>query len=252
MTQRATFSCTALMGTNKGGILKPDENGYYTLVLGAFDFYNSAGDFYPFEPAKKLFKDSSSFMRRIANGACRAEYGHPKKAPGMTARDFIQRIMVIQEDKVCAHIKEVTVDYTAVKTKEGNPVIAIIGKVKPSGPYGQFLKDSLDNPDENVCFSVRSLTNDFYDGRINRKNVQLIVTYDLVNEPGISVANKYASPALECANDPVTFTAAQFGSVLNEQRKYAGMEDSTISVEEVIENFGWNSSETNVPPSLKW
>ena len=31
----ASYSCTALVGSNKTGVLKPDADGYYTVVLGA-------------------------------------------------------------------------------------------------------------------------------------------------------------------------------------------------------------------------
>ena len=58
MSNRATYSCTALLGTNKAGVLKPDAEGYYTVVLGALNFYNSAGDFYPYESAKKNYSVS--------------------------------------------------------------------------------------------------------------------------------------------------------------------------------------------------
>lgn len=250
MSQRATFSCTALMGTNKAGLLKPDENGYYTVVLGALDTYNSAGDFYPFESAKELFKESSSLMRRIKNGACRAEYGHPKKVPGMTDREFLSRILTIHEDKVCCHIKEVTIDSNSVKGADGKPVLAIIGKIKPSGPYGQVLKEQLENKDENVCFSIRSLTRDVFDGRVNRKNLMQVICWDYVNEPGIAVANKYQSPSLESANDDhVTFTAEQFSSV-KELQKCVGMETSGVDVDEIIKQLTDNTKDK--PASMKW
>ena len=80
MSNIAKYSCTALAGTNKVGKLRADENGYREMVLGAYDFDNSAGAVYPFESAQSLFKSSSSLMRRIANGQCRGEYGHPKPA----------------------------------------------------------------------------------------------------------------------------------------------------------------------------
>lgn len=250
MSQRATFSCTSLMGTNKAGVLKPDENGYYTVVLGALDVYNSAGDFYPFESAKELFKESSSLMRRIKNGACRAEYGHPKKLPGMTDREFLSRILTIHEDKVCCHIKEVTMDYSNVKGADGKPVIAVIGKIKPSGPYGQILKEQLENKEENVCFSIRSLTKDVFDGRVNRKNLMQVICWDYVNEPGISVANKYQSPALESVNDEdYTFTAEHFKSVL-ELQKCVGIESSVVDVNDIISELNKNANE--VPTSMKW
>lgn len=250
MSQRATFSCSALLGSNKAGNLKPDANGYYTVILGALDTYNSAGDFYPFESAKELFKESSSLMRRINNGACRAEYGHPKKLPGMTDREFLSRILTIHEDKVCAHIKEVTLDYSGIKGNDGRSVIAIIGKIKPSGPYGQVLKEQLENSQENVCFSIRSLTKDVFDGRVNRKNLMQVVCWDYVNEPGISVANKYQSPALEAVNDDIiTFTASQFESV-KEQLKCVGMESNTVDIDDIIHQLRGPVSDK--PASMKW
>lgn len=250
MAQRATYSCTALMGTNKSGALKPDGDGYYTVVLGALDFYNSAGDFYPYDSAKDLFDESSSLMRRIKNGACRAEYGHPKKSPGMTDREFLSRILTIHEDKVCCHIKEVYIDRNSVKGPDGKPVVAIIGKVKPSGPYGQVLKEQLENPSENVCFSIRSLTKDIFDGRVNRKNLMQVICWDYVNEPGISVANKYQSPALESANDDlITFTAEHFSSV-KEMQKCVGMEASSVDVDEIIKQLSDNTKDK--PASMKW
>lgn len=251
MSNRATYSCTALLGTNKAGVLKPDAEGYYTVVLGALNFYNSAGDFYPYESAKELFSESSSLMRRIKNGACRAEYGHPKLQPGMSQRDFLARILSIHEDKVCAHIKEVILDDKSVKDVDGKPVMAIIGKVKPCGPYGAVLKESLDNPSENVCFSIRSLTKDVYDGIVNKKNLLQIICWDYVNEPGISVANKYQSPALEGINDKtINFSVEQLTDVRDRQLKQVGMESAKTVVDDVIKQLVKNNSK--VPTYIKW
>lgn len=251
MSNRATYSCTALLGTNKAGVLKPDAEGYYTVVLGALNFYNSAGDFYPYESAKDLFSESSSLMRRIKNGACRAEYGHPKLQPGMSQRDFLARILSIHEDKVCAHIKEVILDDKSVKDIDGKPVMAIVGKVKPCGPYGAVLKESLDNPSENVCFSIRSLTKDVYDGIVNKKNLLQIICWDYVNEPGISVANKYQSPALEGINDKtINFSVEQLTDIRDKQLKQVGMESAKTVVDDVIKQLVKNNSK--VPTYIKW
>ena len=37
------YSCTSLAGVNKVGNLKKTEDGYYPLVVGALDVFNSAG-----------------------------------------------------------------------------------------------------------------------------------------------------------------------------------------------------------------
>lgn len=252
-SQRASFACTALLGSNKAGVLKPDADGYYTVVLGAMNVYNSGGAFYPFESAKQVFKESSSLMRRIANGACRGEYGHPRMSPGMSTRDFLNRVMDIYEPNVCCHIRKVTVDYSSVKDERGRPLIAIIGEVKPSGPMGPALKASFDNASENVCFSVRSITNDQNVGGVLHKHIKTIVTWDYVNEPGIGCAKKWHSPALESFDEHRILPAHLAAVNKIQQTASVSMEShGGVSAESVMEDLGWNSPEVQTPPSAKW
>lgn len=220
-----TYSCTALLGTQKEGVIKPDADGYYLTVLGALNIENSNGDYYPYDVAKELFAADSSLMRRITDGACRAEYGHPKKQPGMSNRDFMRRILTIEETQVCAHIKEVTLDFDNYTDEHGNKIIMILGKVLPQGPYGEYLKKSYENPGENVCFSIRSITNDVVIAGRNHKRLKIIVTWDYVNEPGIKVAKKWMSPSMESMDDSVLVTKASLESLVDEE------ENSGISVE---------------------
>lgn len=192
------YGCTALVGTNKSGILKPDEDGRYEMILGALEYPNSVGDIYTLKSAQEFFKEGSSLMRRIKNGQLRAEYGHPKRLPGMGERDYLERILTIEETKVCAHISDIYIDMHSVKDPvTGASVITIRGKVKPSGPYGQALKEMLDDPKQNVAFSVRSLTFNRQVGFRQHKDFTQIVTWDYVNEPGLAPANKYQVPTLE-------------------------------------------------------
>jgi hypothetical protein len=208
-----SFSCTALQGVNKVGVLKPDTDGYYTVVLGALDFQNSYGAVYPEAPAKELFKQSSSFMRRVKNAQCRGEYGHPKREPGMSDQDFIRRVLTIEETRVCVHIADCWIDYTSVKGPGGTPCIAIIGKVRPTGPHGPTLEAQFANPKENVAFSIRSLTDDRWIGGRLHKFLTEIVCWDYVNEPGLSVATKYNSPALEAISQDHVVTEASLLAV---------------------------------------
>lgn len=265
--QRASFACTALLGTNKAGILRPDADGYYTLVLGALDIYNSGGAFYPYESAKQLFKESSSLMRRISNGALRGEYGHPRPN-GMNMRDFLGRVMDIYEPNVCCHIRKVWIDNkTSVRDERGRPVIAILGEVKPAGPMGPALQASLDNPSENVCFSIRSLTEDHTVAGTTYKNLKTIVTWDYVNEPGLSVAKKWHSPALESIEEDLPVMPAHLAALRNTQMLNArlGMESNGLTVEAAMEDLGWGGmgdgvskdgfgegSKIATPPAAKW
>lgn len=251
MSQRATYGCTALMMTNKAGIIKPDADGYYELILGGLDVFNSAGAFYPLAPAKQLFEDSSQLQRRIRGGNLRGEYGHPKFLPGMSARDFIARIMEIREENISHHIREVTIVHD-VKDKDGRPTVAVIGKVKPSGPKGEALGDSLENRHENVCFSIRSLTHDETVNGRHVKNIRNIVTWDFVNEPGIAIATKYNAPTLESLQE-FSFNVEQFRSA-RDHVKGLGMESALIiDAREIEDAFGWARGKISAPPpSQRW
>ena len=151
-------------------------------------------------------------MRRVSNGYCRGEYGHPKKQPGMSFQDFMHRILTIEESMVSHHIKEVWIEKGKV-LHQGRPVIAIMGLVKPAGPYANALERSLENPDENVAFSIRSITDDYRIGAQIQKHLREIVCWDFVNEPGLSVANKYAAPSLESYNEDFVVEEAMLANM---------------------------------------
>lgn len=195
--QQVQFSCTTLAGTNKRGVLPKDEHGYRIQPIGALNCFNSAGDYYPLARARELFERSTSFMRRVTTGCLKAEEGHPKRLPGMSDDEFIRRVLTIDERNVCAHIADVWLDFDNVKGADGKPVVAIMGKIKPSGPFAAALDASYDNPHEDVCFSIRSFTDDKYVAGCKQRTLVEIVTFDRVTEPGIAHARKYRSPGLE-------------------------------------------------------
>ena len=252
--QATHYQCTALKGTNKQGIIKPNEDGYYEVVLGALNFYNSAGAYYTYEGSKHLFESSSTLMRRVESGALRGEYGHPKKQPGMGYRDFVQRIIEIHEENVSHHIRSIRIDHDSIKDKNGQSVIAIIGEVKPCGPKGDALRESLENPNECVSFSIRSITNDVPVRGVLTKTLKTVVTWDYVNEPGIEVAKKWNAPSLE-SNEEIIITAENLGNVLDFQRKMGiGLESGSLSAEEIFNDLGWELPKAGgkAPNSLDW
>jgi hypothetical protein len=138
-------------------------------------------------------------------------------------------------------------------------MVSIIGLVKPSGPYGSFLQEQLDDPNQNVSFSIRSLV-DLAAGPGGRTNkiITEIITWDYVSEPGISVANKYKAPGLEEYSHG-------FGreTILSARELVTscgmGMESDTSAViERTIAAYGLEQQTTPGglslyrPPSLKW
>lgn len=191
------FVATAFVNSGKQNIILPDANGCYYQPVGGLAVYNSAGHFYDYDESVKVFEKSSDFMRRLAKRAVKAELGHPKLTPGMTERQYIARLRDIDDKNVCATHTEIEIVKDKIKDSKGNPVIAIMSKISPSGPYGPALKASYENENENVYFSIRSLTEDCMVSGIRHKIIREVITFDQVNEGGIEFANKMKSPSLE-------------------------------------------------------
>lgn len=197
MQNNIMFTCSALKGTNKVGKLKQLDNGYRRLILGALNMFNSAGQFYTYDEAKSIFEESGALQRRIGRGALRGEYGHPRQE-GMKDAVFARRVMDILEQNVCCHHRKLELVFDEMHDERGNPVVAIYGETAPSGPFGHVLEKQLENPDENVCFSIRAFTRDYTTPLgIRNRALKSVVTFDYVNEPGMSIATKYMNPALE-------------------------------------------------------
>ena len=252
------FTCNSLVGTNKAGILVPDANGYYEIVVGALNVFNSAGQLYVYEQAKKLFESSSQLMRRVSRGVLRGEYGHPKKLPGMSNDDFARRILTIYEENTCCHHKEIWLDFDRIKDANGKPVIAIMSKVCPSGPNGPALEKQLKNGDENACFSIRSFTDDYWDRGIYTRVLKTIVTWDYVNEPGISHAEKYKSPGLESfdsAEEGFQFSRGEIERCVRTNEGKVANESAIMSVDDLFRNMNWDRSHLNAnnkPAYINW
>ncbi len=237
----ASYSCTALNGTNKTGVIKPDADGYYTLVVGALNTENSVGAYYPYEPAKHLFDDAHAFQRRIANGSLHGECGHPRLTPGMSTRDFMARCMDVVETNICCHFRRIYLEHGTVKDERGRPMIAILAEVRPAGPMGPALREALENPSQNVCFSIRSFTQDTVQAGRTYKNLKTIITFDWVMEPGISIAKKWFAPALESRHD-ILLVPPVLGEIIRMQRAVgSGFESGGLSAESVVTDLGWDN-----------
>lgn len=201
MTQ-VCYQPTILTGTNKAGKIKCDPDGYYDLNVGAFDAYNSRKAFYTMSSARSHFDSSHDFQRRIKSGALYGEDGHPVYDSRYSRDEWLTRILTVEKGNISHHIRELHLDDTIAKNEDGNPMVVVFARIKPAGAHAQSLADSLENPHENVAFSIRSITEDHVDRRTGTliKEMRAIVTYDQVTEPGIAIATKYNNPALESLN----------------------------------------------------
>jgi hypothetical protein len=240
------------LAAGKKGILPPDADGYYVMPVGALNVFNSVGQYYVLEGAKDLFDKSSIFQRRIANGCLKGELGHPKRAPGMSMDDYLTRILSIEETNVCCHFRKIWLDYDFGKNNPQfkNPgMVAIMAEVKPSGPKGDSLKQSFDNPHENVCFSIRSLTRDYYERGQCYRVLQQIVGFDAVTEPGLALATMWSAPALESVQETLV-TKRNVQSVLAATPEFAAMESTLEMANESLAVF--NMAAKKVPLINKW
>lgn len=240
LANNVTFTLTRLNGTNKVGDLKKNERGYYTMVIGALNMFNSAGMYYRADAARQFFEESNSFMRRVKRGALRGEYGHPRREAGMSMQAYYARLLQIHEDKVSHHFASVWLDFNNYKDEQGRPIVAILAEVCPNGPLGHVLEKQLQNPAENVCFSIRSFTEDRMMNGVMNRFIKTIVTFDYVNEPGMAVAEKYNSPALESMEDLV-FTRGQVeaGSVQLLESSGVGNESVQLNIHELMHAMNW-------------
>lgn len=244
------FTCTALKGTGKKGKLTPDANGYYDVPLGALNVFNSGQEYYPYEESKQLFEKSGLLMRRVEKGVLRGELGHPKKLPGMSMEQFMNRCAHIYEQSWCFHLSKVWLDHESMKDASGKPIVGIMGKAKGCGPFKTTFDESIENNMENTCFSVRSFTDDYVRGGMVQKVIKEICTWDLVNEPGIAVANKYSAPTLE--SESVIIQKSELDRAFNGNGSGLGMESGALDISNLYKLMNWQQPEAKKVWAASW
>ena len=198
MNDQIVFSYVRTGAENKQ--IKKDDKGYYFITLGAFNAYNRSGAFYLMDGVRDLVENkSSSLNRRIRDGYLKGEAGHPVYESGMSSGEFIERNLRIEHARISHHIRDVFFKETQTPSGmsgKGN-IVLVQAWLKPDGPMGDALKKSLDDPEQNVAFSIRCFTKDeMVNGTVIKQVVQ-IVTWDWVVEPGMKMANKFDTLNLE-------------------------------------------------------
>lgn len=191
------FGATVLQTRGIQGILKPDEHGYWTVPLGGLDVYNDSGIHYDAKEARCLFEAGGDFHRRVTTSCLKGEEGHPVMTPGMSEEAWINRMLTIYEPNTSFHIAEVWLDGNSVKDRHGNPVLAIMGKVKGSGALGPAFDADMNNSRVDVCFSIRAFSEQFQIAGVTHRILREVVTFDRPTEPGIHFARKWNAPSVE-------------------------------------------------------
>lgn len=239
----------------KTGILTPDSEGYFTMVVGALNALNASNQFYTANGAKELFTSSSVFARRLKNGVVFAEVEHPKREKGMTDDDYMDRLLHIDRKNACAHIKDVWLDenYGRNNPSVGNPnMIAIMAKVKPWGPHAAILADAIKTGSINVCFSIRAFAESHFSGGRSVRVLETIVTFDCVLEGGIAVASKWDTPTLETITEKAV-TQKMLQRFLDKTiNSPVALEDSKALALEAMQSCFRSKVEEKAPAIYAW
>lgn len=245
LSSSVVFECIRLKGSNKLGVIKPDKDGCYTQVIGGLNAYNSGGSFYELEAGLQFFQAQSSFQRKIGRGVLRAETGHPKKTPGMKEYEYGERILRIEETLVCGTWRKIWLSNADLRDEQGRRIVPIMGTIYPSGPYRDMLIHAFQSPGEQVCFSIRSFTNDIPrgDGTFIKKLLQ-IVTFDYVNEPGMWNAEKLLSPSLEEHRSNSSLERSYASSVAKESHTDSILVDNPMA----RQDYSYSSDRYRIDP----
>lgn len=230
----------AMLRPGKLGIIKPDASGYYEQCIGGLDIENAAGIEYASDRAKDLFSESSALQRRIQSRALRGERGHPRRGPEHANESaWMHRLNDIVESNTSVHWAKITLDESYGRN---NPylnrprMIGIMARFRPYGAGAEELTRSLADPESSVAFSIRAFSiprvtmgRRFYD-------LQNIVTWDEVNEPGIAYAAKSLSSTLESYGTE-SFTRGQIKRAIEESERLEKRLGSVISTQESRSNM---------------
>jgi len=196
-----------------------------------------------------LFEEGGIVRRRIDGGFCRGEYGHPDIS-NMKLPELIARLLKTEEKLLSHHIRRV--DLQTWKDEFGKEIVLTIGWLRPCGPYGPTLADHLNNDEENVAFSIRSVTTDTMMKGMYTKIVRDIWTWDFVNEGGIKQANQFQTAGLESIIDSFQFTPEDLEATRKLIIPVAGMESDMSSFTMVKDALGWHKIQVFGLRAIDW
>ncbi len=198
------FSCSALSNYNGHDLKasKPDENGCYEVVLGCVGAPTRAGVIYDETSLINAMRDPTSrFNICLSDGILFGEWGHPDIYLPDGKQDM-RRLLKIDESKQSHLFTKIWIDDKPINM-HGNNAFPIRAKVKPCGPYGAYLEKSLQDPNINTAFSIRSLCEPMVgpDNQYEYRKVAMVITFDAVGAPGYEIATKRYTSGQEAYNE---------------------------------------------------
>lgn len=167
---------------------KPDADGFYTQPLMIFGKPSRNNVKYEdMSTLNAINNPQGRFYKLLTEGCLEGEWGHP--LANVDPRAHIQRIMDIHKPNVSHYFNKIY----SKETEKGS--VVVFGKVKPFGEKGKYLEESLQDPNHNTAWSLRSLcTKPKVIQGVQHKKMLMLVTFDSVGGPGFEEASKrYAS-----------------------------------------------------------
>jgi hypothetical protein len=80
-----------------------------------------------------------------------------------------------------------------------------------------------------------------------KRVLKTVVTFDYVIEPGIAVAEKFKSPALEDFSEDVMFTRGQIRrGVMSNSDNLVTQESVSLSASELFQTMGWQTDQETI------
>lgn len=198
MSAFATYSAAVLPSPGKKGILKRLDNKYSEVLIGAVGAAGNGGWIYDERTAIDYMNNNPEFLSMMANRRMRSEWGHPVRAPGLSDPEWFERVCTMLESNWSSHIRKIHLTADLLKDEKGRAVIGIIGEVTPCGPHAVSFERIMDNPDEDLNYSIRSFAKRCFSSY--RKHITRIVTFDSVFNPGIAMISKFNTPSMESAS----------------------------------------------------
>lgn len=183
----------------KENAFQPNEDGEFWVRVGALNAYNNLGVLYIDGIDKNSLKlavnDSTSTIRRkMAKNQFHGEAGHPLWEPGISDEKFYERNMFVDPKCMSHSFRQIQITETneiVDKLGIGGNLCYIDALIYPYGPYEEPLRRALMNPKENVSFSIRAITDNFYVKSMPVRRLKDIITWDWVAEGGIEQANQH-------------------------------------------------------------
>jgi len=177
--------------TIRPGIIAPNEDGVYKIIVGGLNIYSPNGFYYKYTEKTHKALTSGAFKIKLEAGKVKSEDNHPNFSEIPTDAGKVARMLKIDDDNAVG----VIVDVEVIKSDKldpifGEPVYYIVASIKPEGPKANVLIKLLEDPNAELCFSVRSFSDKYEKNGIMVKEQKLFVTWDRVTNPGHYVAKK--------------------------------------------------------------